>query len=383
MSTATTPIAGQVQQKLAPSELALALKTCFKAGRAPMVHGDPGIGKSQVSQQVADELFAEKYGYKIGDDGTVLMQSGPGNLSKKTSSAMWVPVPHDFQRPWFRDIRAALLDAVDIRGLPKVENGKASWAVPEFLPTDERGGVLFLDEINRGTEMVSNALFSLVTDGRVGEYVMPKTWITASAVNDQDVGARRMSSALSARFIHFDVGGNSSKWLDDVCKIAVARDWHLMVIAFLRSFPHLLHKYEPKARVSPNPRAWEFVSQICHQDPTANLLFSLVSGTIGEGAAREFCAFVLLYKQLPNIDAIFLTPETTQLPSSPSGMYAVSAALARRMTETNIGQAIKYLDRMPVEYNVACIVDAVRRNKSLQTTGAFTKWAVKHSDVTM
>jgi hypothetical protein len=38
------------------------------------------------------------------------------------------------------DIRAILLDPVDQRGLPTVEQGRAAWAIPAFLPEDDAGG---------------------------------------------------------------------------------------------------------------------------------------------------------------------------------------------------------------------------------------------------
>ena len=366
------------RKKLTPSELHANLVTCIKARRAVMVHGDPGIGKSQIMQQVADALFADAYaekGYAYSDG--VVTQSVT-QLGKK-KSVITTLGPSD-PRPWFKDVRAALLDAVDLRGLPMVEDGKAKWAIPDFLPQDPRGGIVFFDEINRGSEMTMNGLFSLcIPPYALGEYSLPQQWVPASAVNDKDRGARRLSSALAARFTHLDLGGEvNSQWLDDVCRIAIARDWHPMVVAFLRSFPHLLHKYNPDERVSPNPRGWEFVSDISHQNPNATLMFSLVAGCVGEAAATEFCAFSALFRKLPVSDSIFMHPETEAIPAEASVRYAIVAMLARRINDTNFKQALKYLARMPLEYNVCCVLDATRRNKDLQHTPEYTKWCVEH-----
>ncbi|MDE2100012.1 MAG: hypothetical protein KGL39_22350 [Patescibacteria group bacterium] len=367
-----------VRLKLTPSELAANLKICFAARRSVMVHGDPGIGKSQIVQQVADAMFARKYDFDY--TGGVVR---PVVVTKKGSNVLGEPLGPSDPRPWFRDIRAALLDAVDLRGLPMVEDGKAKWAIPDFLPTDPRGGVVFFDEINRGSEMTMNGLFSLaIPPHTLGEFHLNPAWIPASAVNDQDVGARRMSSALLARFIHLELGGTpDAKWLDDVCKLAVTRDWHPMVIAFLRSFTKMLHQYDPKARVSPNPRGWEFVSDVMKQDPSPTQLFSLVAGQVGEAAAREFCAFAALFRKLPSLDNILTNPKTADVPSNPSVMYAIVATLARRATTKNFTQVLTYLDRVPVEFNVACVVDAVRRTNELQYEPAYTKWAIAHGEV--
>jgi len=353
----------QLNDALKPSELGMALKTLFAAHRAPMIHGDPGIGKSDITRSVADQMYAESYGCSVDASGD--LHDAAGNPTT--------------DRPWFRDVRAALLDAVDLRGLPVVNGGgRAHWAQPEFLPRDPRGGIFFLDEINRGTEMVRNGCFSLVLSGELGEYKMPATWIPAAAVNDNDIGAAKMSSALLARFIHLDAGTN----LDDVCKFAVQRNWEPVTIAFLRFRPELLHQYDRKQRVSPNPRAWEFVSQITAQSPAPKVEHALFSGAVGETAAVEYSAFLRLFRSLPNIDAILLDPKKAMVPTEANVLYAISAALARRASDKNFPRIVTYLERLPVEYNVYAIRDAVTRDASLQSTPEFTKWAVQHSDVT-
>jgi MoxR-like ATPase len=56
-----------------------------------------------------------------------------------------------------QDVRALLLDPVDIRGLPHLgPDGRSTWATPDFLPT-EGEGILFLDELNAAPGMVQAA----------------------------------------------------------------------------------------------------------------------------------------------------------------------------------------------------------------------------------
>lgn len=361
---------------LKPSEVIPAVACLFRAKRAPMLHGDPGIGKSQLIEQIADAMFAEKYWYQVRD-GVVGKMVEQRVGKKKELEFTWEPVAADFKRPWFKDVRAALLDAVDINGLPYVVDGVVRFARPEFLPSDPRGGIVCLDEINRGQEMTQNALFQWILSNRVGEHVIPDTWLISSAVNDKDAGARKMSAALSARFSHIDMQTD----LQDVCALAVQRDWHPAVIAFLRFRPELLHKFDPKERVSPNPRAWDFVSQVVHQDLPQNLEVQLVAGHVGEGAALEFCAFLRIYRSLPSIDGIFLDPQNALVPDQPNALYAVAAAVGRRTTEANIGRAIKYLERLPEEFNVCAVRDMCRRDRSLESTPDITKWQIAHAGV--
>lgn len=352
-----------------PSELKVALMGAFKAGLAPMVHGDPGIGKSDIFQQVADEMFGSTYDCVV-DDAGVWSVSGKGK-------ATVVYGPSDL-RPWFIDERAAQLDALDTRGLPGAgKDGNTVWLRPESLPTDTRGGIIFYDEINRGQESTMNALFQIILSKRSGRHTIPSNWLIGSAVNDKDTGARKMSSALLSRFIHFNLVAD----VDDSVRFATLNNWHPAVIAFMKYRPALLHAYDPSEKVSPNPRAWSFVSRIIAQDYPRNVEHAMFGGVVGIGAATEFSAFLRLYRQLPSIDAILADPEGTMVPSEPSACYAVACALARFATVKNFKAALTYLNRMGTEYGVVSVTDAVRRKPELQATQAFGQWAKVNSSV--
>lgn len=323
---------------LKPSQVSNALEYCLNARQPVTLWGEPGIGKSQIVQQTAKRLGLA-----------------------------------------CQDVRAVLLDPVDLRGLPHVNgDGRAHWAIPEFLPRDG-SGVLFLDELNRAPQLVQNACFQLVLDRKLGEYELPDGWRVVSACNRESDGGgvSRMSSALSNRFTHINVEPD----LEDWCKWAVVSGIEPVVIAFLRFRSELLHKFDRNARAFPSPRSWSFVSGITAQKPTAEIELALVAGSVGHAAAIDYMAFLRLYRSLPSIDAILLNPTGSPVPSEASTLYAVSSALARRAQSANLGRVIQYLDRLPVEFNVMAIRDATTRDAQLTATPEFTGWAVNHSDV--
>jgi MoxR-like ATPase len=322
-----------------PSELTVALETLILAERPGFAWGAPGIGKSQVMQQTAKHLKIQLI-----------------------------------------DRRAVLMDPTDLSGLPRFNpSGQATWAVPDWLPTKGKG-VLFLDELNRAPQLVQNACLQLALDRRLNDYVLPKGWVVMAAGNRESDGGgvTRLNAALASRFVHLDVEVD----LDDWCKWAVSANIDPMVIAFVRFRPELLHKFDPKERAFPNPRSWEFVSTIVAQAPPAHVEHALFSGAIGAPAAGEFSAFVRLYRSLPSIDAILLDPAKAAVPTQPATLFAVASALARRASEKTIGRVITYLERLPVEFNVMAIKDAVTRDSEVASCPEFTKWCVAHSDVT-
>jgi hypothetical protein len=44
---------------------------------------------------------------------------------------------------------------------------------------------------------------------------------------------------------------------------------------------------------------------------------------------------------------------------------------------------MKYAARLPREFEVMLVVDAVKRNSDLQQTSAFVEWAIRNQDVTL
>jgi hypothetical protein len=323
---------------LKPSEAAAALIACLDARQPVCLWGSPGIGKSMIVQQTAAA-----------------------------------------QRLDCRDVRAVLLDPVDLRGLPHLNgDGRTHWAIPEFLP-DCGQGVLFLDELNRAPTLVQNACFQLVLDRRLGEYQLPDGWRVVAACNRESDGGgiSRMPSALANRFTHLNIEPD----LDDWCKWALTAGVEPVVIAFLRFRPELLHRFDREARAFPTPRSWHFVSGIVAQQPAPDVELALVAGSVGHEAAIEFMAFLQLYRSLPNIDAILLDPANAPVPDDVATLYAVSSALSQRAKDGNFGRVIQYLDRLPVEYSVFTVKAATAREPALQSTPEFTAWAIAHSDV--
>jgi hypothetical protein len=323
-----------------PSELTRALEVLVNAKRPTMIWSAPGMGKSKIMKQTAARMGRKLF-----------------------------------------DLRLTGRDVVDFIGLPYVENGVTNFARPKLLPTEADGpSILFLDEINRANQMMLNAALQMVLDHKIGEHELPADCVVMAAGNPEtDPGVIRMSGAMKLRFIHLDLETDREDWMS----WAIGAGIEPVVIAFHRFRDDLLHVYEPKERTSPNPRGWEFVSDICGQNPERALEHALFAGVLGEATAVEFSGFRRLYADLPHIDAILLEPKKTAVPTAPNVRFAVAAALARRASASNFGRIITYLERMPVEFNVLAVKMAVgRANGELSATPDFTRWAIAHSDVT-
>lgn len=317
-----------------PSRILSILPALGKAKQPTMLWGAPGVGKSDLIKQ-----FAKQYGD-------------------------------------FIDLRLPLLDAVDMRGIPSIQDGKTVWMTPDMFPKKGKG-VLFLDELPQAMPIVQSAASQLILDRKIGEYSLPDGWMIIAAGNrDSDRAAtNRMPSHIANRFTHLDYEVDYEDWYT----WAYANGVNPMVIAFLQFKPELLHKFDPKVKAFPTPRSWGFVSNLLNTGDIDEGLLEIVSGTIGEGAAGEFIGFVRVFRELPDYDTIKRRPETCKVPEAVEVKYAIASMLAALTQPGDMKQVIKYIARLPSEFQILATQEMTHRNKRLTETAAYIGWAAENA----
>ncbi|WP_035238626.1 AAA family ATPase [Desulfobacter vibrioformis] len=322
------------------SKIKSALTSLLSISQPVFIWGPPGIGKSQIVRQTAASLDLD-----------------------------------------IVDIRAVLLDPVDLRGLPRIsQDGLSHWCAPAFLPTTG-SGVLFLDELNAAPPLVQAACYQLVLDRKLGEYQLPDNWSVVAAGNrEQDRAvSHRMPSALANRFVHIDFEVNTDQWLEWAQGYGISRQ----VRAFIRFRPSLLHDFDPKreTRAFASPRSWEFVSRLLESDPEPEMIPELVAGAVGKGAAAEFTGFLDLWDQLPLPLDIISDPEGIPVPDNPAVLFALSEMMGAAMTLENITLVMAWARRLPPEFSVLLMREAVRKTPRVVETADFADWASMNAQI--
>jgi len=328
-----------------PSHVCEALHHLVRIRQPVFLWGPPGVGKSRL---VAD--VARRQGRKL------------------------------------YDLRAVLLDPVDLRGLPRIsDEGITSWCVPEFLPhpQDTEEGILFLDELNAAPPLVQAACYQLILDRRVGQYRLPDGWAVVAAGNRESDRAvtYRMPSALANRMVHLDVECHIDDWLDWARDNGIREE----IQAFLRFRPRLLHDFDPRSsdRAFASPRSWEFASRILDAAPDGPLEEELLAGTIGQAAAAELSGFLREWRHLPSVESVLSDPEEAPVPADPASLYALCEALALRTAPTTMEALAAYAGRLPAEFGVLLMRDAVRQDPAVVESEPFARWARDNAEVLM
>jgi hypothetical protein len=248
-------------------------KYARKKNNALFIWGAPGIGKTEILHQLAKKL----------DIGVI-----EWHLSQ--------------------------IEPTDFRGIPKIvdiaEKGKPSdertvAILPATFPSsdgeNEKGGIMFFDEINRAPAMVLNASLSLCLSGKHGEYELPPRWIVIAAGNRPDDVQAELTedSILWNRFEHRNYVPEISEWVNWA---KTKEDINPDLIEFINSNPSYYHQLSA-TKNHPNwasPRTWEMASQAEYHEKAEDWknrlsykeIMDIYEDYVGYVCAYQFVEFV-------------------------------------------------------------------------------------------
>ncbi len=320
-----------------PTRLTSVLESLLTQRWPAFIWGPPGVGKSSVVQQIA--------------------------------ARKGLPVV---------DLRASLLDPTDLRGIPSIDNGRAVWCPPAFLPdASQPPGVLFLDEINAAPPLVQASLYQLVLDRRVGEYVLPPGWWIVAAGNRQQDRAVtfRMSSALANRFVHLDMETDVDEWR----AWALARRIDPLVLSFIGVRPALLLGEPGETQAYPTPRSWEMASDVMSAMGGPKEAGDVLPGVVGQGAAVEFAAFVKRALNEKALRAVVDDPTQATLPTDLDGIYMLTSWLAFHAAQEDVSVASAVLlSRLPPEFGVVLARDMVKARPAFMKEAGYRDFLKTH-----
>ena len=337
-----------IVRKVPIDRCAILVKRLIAKRRAVHLWSSPGIGKSEVTRQIAAELS-------------------------------WNLI----------EFRANLREQVDLRGIPTVEvladgSKVTRWLVPDELPREDRDGkygILFLDEMNTASTQMQAALFQLVLERRLGDYTLPEGWVIVAAGNavSDRAAAQRMPTALRNRFAHLYILPDVAAWAKWAVKNGVAPEF----VAFARFRRALFDRGLPVGDENAYLTFRSFTHASEFVNEPVDLRCDLFASLVGDDAATEIDGFIKLYQSLGSLEDIIEHPETAKLPVEASERYAVATGLARLATRKNFARIMKYANRLDDERATLLVHDATMRDPKLKETTEYGAWAVKNQHLVM
>jgi hypothetical protein len=332
-----------ITPSISTTELYKHIETVLDTDTPLFIHGSPGIGKSYIVADVAEKKALELV-----------------------------------------DIRLSQLDPVDLRGIPSIKEEQTVWMPPVFFPKDpDSEGILFLDELNSAPPSVQAAIYQLVLNRQIGEYILPKGWriiCAGNRVSDRGV-VFRLPTPLANRMVHLHLQAR----FEDFKLFALKEGLHHFVIGFLGFRPDLLAN-EPVVEDDANPafatpRSYHMLSTILKTSKGIEGIEPIIYGTIGYSAGVEFVSYVKVYENLPDIAAIY-EGNYPEVEMQPALLYALVSALVEYYngSETHKEHLFLFSETLPTEFGVMLVKDVIVKDENLATHAMFDQWLEKYGD---
>ena len=332
--------------KMTPKQVRAGTIECMEAGLVPFISSSPGLGKSAIMRQIADDF------------GLILI-----------------------------DLRLTQCAPEDLMGLPMRNGDKATFAPFEMfpiegdkLPEGKNGWLLFCDELPSAMRATQAAAYKLMLDKMVGQYELHGDVYVVAAGNlmtDKAI-VNPMGTAMQSRLVHMEMAVSMTDFVDYAIKAKMDH----RILGFLDFQPGKLHQFDPdhNDRTFACPRTWEFASKLIKGKTTDEINLPLLAGTISDGVAVEFHTFIKEYDRLPSFASILNQPETLGIPSEASTRYALTNMLLEKFTEDNFPDVIKYVARFPAEFRTIFLRGVNVRNPKMSRTKAYRKHSADFVD---
>ena len=275
---------------ISPNSVIECIEASLKIRRPLMMWGPPGIGKSELVHQVGSKL-----GRKV------------------------------------RDLRLALYDPTDIKGMPYLSSEQSmKWAPSSEFPTDPNStDILFLDELVSAPPSVQAAAYQLILNRRVGEYTLPEGCdIIAAGNRENDRGVTyKMPKPLANRFIHTELRVDADQWIS----YAIDKMIHKDIVGYISYMKQDLFNFDPSSASHSfaTPRSWFFVNEILKGSKSfsKDTIATMISGAVGDGIAVKFLHHCRISDQLPLAKDVLTAKVKTLQTKDISACYSLIISL--------------------------------------------------------
>jgi hypothetical protein len=296
----------------------------------------------------------------VGTTNTVLLQGQPGVGKSAILSTIARQLP-DYL-PCYIDV--ANLDLGDL-GMPVIDRDAM---ITNYAPNarfgigkgQNRPVLLMLDELGKAARPVLNMLLPVILEHRLGDVNLPTGSIVFGTTNlaTDGVGDNIPAHAYD-RVLDLDLGNPT---VDNWLMWAVDNNIAPEVMAFAKEFPQIFDRYDLCDAGDKNPynfnpmmgrtkkfcscRGLELASNVIrNRDALGDALLPALCGTVGEAAARDMEAMVMLSDQLPRFASVMADPRGCKLPGSVGAYFLMAFSLASRADAANLTDLMTYVNR--------------------------------------
>ena len=350
---------------ITPTQLEDLLKRTMPAKLPVLIKGRPGIGKSDIVAKAAAAANAAEM-FVDAKDKARYTESGGG---------MELIISHP-----------VISDPTDFKGLPMMDGHGGATFMPfgelKRLLEATKPTVFFLDDLGQAPPLVQAACMQLLLARQInGIPVSPFVSFVAATNRKGDRAA--VSGVLEPVKSRFASIVELDTKVDDWVRWALHADVPTEVIGFVRFRPLSIEVYESSADLvnSSSPRTMAMAGKLLNMGLPEGIELAALSGAVGQGVATELVAFLRTFRSLPSIESILMEPVKTPVPKDSSAKYAVTALIARHASVANFDTLMKYVGRLPPEFQVLAVRDSIGACNEVARTRAMTAWISENQSI--
>jgi len=419
----------KIKMELTITKTKRILKACQEKFKPLYIAGPPGIGKSDLVRQAAEER-AEALGLLFIDFNRLASSLKDCLYSNEVynNNPLWVEFATDSQKTlWlnrekkrrkeaedafekrkkqdedaemikpadlkikdviyvFMDVRVSQLDPSDLRGMPSLATNDKPYApwkptlMMHVLSQQGLNGTLFFDELSLAPPSVQAAAYQIILDRCCGDlYLSTKVSIMAAGNRAEDkANVFEMSMPLKNRFGHItQIAPTIDEWTDWANRSNIDP----RIVAFLNFKPGLLNvpiekALKQKDSAFPTPRSWAMVSSLIEdiktnkqQKEEVQMTREFASAFVGVAAASEFIAFIEVMCNL-DLDFILNNPKEGVANLNISQLWGLISAIPElyKSNRSLFDKCVLLMVELQPEY----AVNMLRMMKATETT--LTQW---------
>lgn len=326
---------------ISPKHLLGHLTTLFGARLVPFVRSSPGMGKSAIYAQCAEQFDLEMIDIRLS------MYS-----------------PEDFSGLPFRNAERQRTEFMPMDLIP-LEGDE--------IPEGKQGFLVLLDEFNHAEPEMVRASYKLILDRMVGQRkIHPNVFIALAGNNiDDNALANPTGTALNSRVTHLKLVSDPDWWVNDV---AARFGYDHRVIGFIAANKDKLNDFDPDQDEHGFccERTWEMVSKIILNSSDVDPYTPLIAGTITPGVAAEFIQFCKIYQELITVNDVVADPANCRMPTDSPTRWATVTYLAKQVNKNNASEICEYINRYQLQYSII-FASMVKDIKDVSSNPEFIK----------
>jgi hypothetical protein len=315
-------------------QILIAISVCIQARIPVLIWGSPGTGKTSAITSIAKSL----------------------NLVLEV-------------------VIASIKEPSDFSGLPFIDpiTKSTCFAAPDWAKRlcDAGQGILFFDELTTAAPAVQKALLRVVLEKVVGGLTLPNSISIIAAANPPEEASDGydLTPPLANRWIHVIWPNDAQAWCHGMkhgwqktSLPTLNANWesHIkpvttLVTGFIDKMPEMLYQFptdtSSMGKAWPSNRSWDMAIKVMAACQSAQIcdeiMFTLVAGCIGEGAAAAFSSY-LRELNLPDPETLLADPDSLVLTANrhdviQATLMSVVTAVLRNMTVERYRQGLRVL----------------------------------------